>query len=53
MLSDFFIKDGFENGLKYLSGGKYDLFAVQTLSPQEIEPDLQGDLSRHMRGPTR
>jgi len=44
VLSDFFIKDGFENGLKYLAGGKYDLFAVQTLSPQEIEPDLQGDL---------
>src|SRR5436190_2367987 len=44
VLSDFFIKEGFEGGLKYLAGGKYDLFAVQTLSPQEIEPDLQGDL---------
>ena len=44
VLSDFFIKDGFEDGLKYLSSGKYDLFCVQVLSPQEIEPDLQGDL---------
>src|SRR4051812_30296097 len=44
VLSDFYIKDGFETGLKYLAGGKYDLFAVQALSPQEIEPDLQGDL---------
>ena len=44
VLSDFYIKDGFEAGLKYLAGGKYDLFAVQCLSPQEIEPDLQGDL---------
>jgi uncharacterized protein (DUF58 family) len=44
VLSDFYIKDGFETGLKYLAGGKYDLFAVQCLSPQEIEPDLQGDL---------
>ena len=44
VLSDFFIKEGFEPGLKYLAGGKYDLFAVQCLSPQEIEPDLQGDL---------
>jgi uncharacterized protein (DUF58 family) len=44
VLSDFFIKDGFENGLKYVASGKYDLFAVQCLSPQEIEPDLQGDL---------
>src|SRR5919107_1048216 len=44
VLSDFFIKDGFENGLRYVAGGKYDLFAVQALSPQEIDPDLQGDL---------
>src|SRR2546423_6799789 len=44
VLSDFFIKEGFETGLKYLAGGKYDLFAVQALAPQEIEPELQGDL---------
>jgi uncharacterized protein (DUF58 family) len=44
VLSDFFLKEGFEPGLKYLAGGKYDLFAVQCLSPQEIDPDLQGDL---------
>ena len=41
---DFFDKDGYENGLRYVAGGKYDLFCVQCLSPQEIEPDLQGDL---------
>ena len=44
VLSDFFDKGGFENGLRYLAGGKYDLFCVQILSPQEIDPDLQGDL---------
>src|SRR5690349_6968270 len=44
VLSDFFVKEGFESGLRYVAGGKYDLFAVQTLSPQELEPDLQGDL---------
>jgi len=44
MLSDFFVKEGFETGLRYVAGGKYDLFAVQVLSPQEIEPDLRGDL---------
>ncbi|MEA2708818.1 MAG: hypothetical protein QOF78_1419 [Phycisphaerales bacterium] len=44
VLSDFFDKGGYENGLRYVAGGKYDLFAVQILSPQEIEPDLQGDL---------
>jgi uncharacterized protein (DUF58 family) len=44
VLSDFFIKEGFEAGLRYVAGGKYDLFCVQVLSPQEIDPDLQGDL---------
>jgi uncharacterized protein (DUF58 family) len=44
VLSDFFDKGGYENGLRYVAGGKYDLFCVQCLCPQEIEPDLQGDL---------
>ncbi len=44
VISDFFDKGGYENGLRYVAGGKYDLFCVQTLSPQEIDPDLQGDL---------
>ncbi len=44
LVSDFFDKGGYENGLRYVAGGKYDLFCVQTLSPQEIEPDLAGDL---------
>jgi uncharacterized protein (DUF58 family) len=44
LLSDFFDKGGYENGLRYVTGGKYDLFAVQILAPQEIDPDLQGDL---------
>ncbi|HYO07560.1 MAG TPA: DUF58 domain-containing protein [Tepidisphaeraceae bacterium] len=44
VLSDFFDKGGYENGLRYVAGGKYDFFSVQVLSPQEIDPDLQGDL---------
>lgn len=44
ILSDFFVKEGFERGLRYVTGGKYDLFCVQVLSPQEIDPDLTGDL---------
>lgn len=44
VLSDFFVKEGFESGLRYVAGGKYDLFAIQCLAPQELEPDLQGDL---------
>ena len=46
VLSDFFDKGGYEDGLRYVAGGKYDLFTVQVLSPQEIDPvtALQGDL---------
>jgi uncharacterized protein (DUF58 family) len=44
VLSDFFVKEGFEAGLRYVAGGKYDLFCVQVLSPQEIDPDISGDL---------
>lgn len=44
VISDFFDKSGFENGLRYVTSGRYDLFAVHVLSPQEIEPDLKGDL---------
>ncbi len=45
VLSDFFDKSGFENGLRFLATGKQDLFAVQLLSPQEIDPaQLVGDL---------
>lgn len=44
ILSDFFDKGGYENGLRYLAGRNNDLFVIQVLSPQEINPDLQGDL---------
>ena len=44
VLSDFFFKEGFELGLKRLATKNYDLYAMQVLSPQEIEPDMTGDL---------
>jgi uncharacterized protein (DUF58 family) len=44
VLSDFFDKNGFDSGLRFVAGGRYDLFAIQVLCPQEIDPDLQGDL---------
>ena len=44
MLSDFFEKGGYEAGFRYLLGRKYDLYALQILSPEEIEPTLVGDL---------
>ncbi|MHC4698276.1 MAG: DUF58 domain-containing protein [Planctomycetota bacterium] len=44
IFSDFFEKGGYEDGLRYLLGRKYDLYAVQILCPEEIEPVLAGDL---------
>ncbi|UCE58473.1 MAG: DUF58 domain-containing protein [Phycisphaerales bacterium] len=44
LLSDFFEKGGYEDGLRYLLGRNYDLYTVQLLSPEEIEPTLLGDL---------
>ena len=44
VLSDFFFKEGYEDGLRLLVGRGYDVFAVQILSPQEIDPTLGGDL---------
>ncbi|MBX3358308.1 MAG: DUF58 domain-containing protein [Phycisphaeraceae bacterium] len=44
VLSDFFFKEGYDTGLRLLVGHGYDLFAIQALSPQELEPTLGGDL---------
>lgn len=44
VLSDFFEKAGYEEGLRYLLGRNYDLYAVQMLSPEEIDPKIVGDL---------
>lgn len=44
VLSDFFIKEGYETGLRLLKGRGYDVFCIQVLSPQEVEPDIAGDL---------
>ena len=44
VLSDFLMKEGYESGLRMLVGRGYDVFAIQTLSPQEVNPDIAGDL---------
>lgn len=44
VLSDFLDKGGFEDGLRYLIGRRYDLYVIQMLSPQEVQPSLTGDL---------
>ena len=44
VVSDFLMKEGYQTGLRLLVGRGYDLFALQLLSPQEVEPDIAGDL---------
>lgn len=44
VLSDFMFKEGYERGLRYLVGRGYDVVCVQVLSPQEVEPEIAGDL---------
>jgi uncharacterized protein (DUF58 family) len=44
VLSDFFDKGGFETGFRYLLGRNFDLYAMQVLSPEELDPPLVGDL---------
>ncbi len=44
LISDFFDKGGFEEALRYLVGRQMDIYALQVLSPQEVQPDLAGDL---------
>jgi uncharacterized protein (DUF58 family) len=44
ILSDFFIKEGYQDGLRLLVGRGFDVFALQVLSPQEIDPPITGDL---------
>lgn len=44
LVSDFLAKTGYEQALRYLVGNKYDVYALQLLSPQEVDPPLTGDL---------
>lgn len=42
--SDFLDKGGFEDGIRYLVSRDMDIYVIQVLSPEEIEPALAGDL---------
>ncbi len=44
VLSDFFEKGGFQAGMRYLVRRDLDVYALQMLAPEEIDPRLQGDL---------
>lgn len=44
VISDLLDKNGFQQGLPFLVGRHMDIYVLQVLSPQEMEPDLAGDL---------
>jgi len=44
VISDFLDKDGYEEGLRILASRKIDVYAIQVLSQEEIEPPYAGDL---------
>jgi uncharacterized protein (DUF58 family) len=44
LLSDFMDKGGYEEALRYLIARQMDVYAIQILSQEEIEPEIVGDL---------
>src|SRR6202790_213580 len=44
VLSDFMDKGGYEDALRYLVARQMDIYAIQILSQEEIEPESVGDL---------
>ncbi|MCZ6603401.1 MAG: DUF58 domain-containing protein, partial [Planctomycetota bacterium] len=43
-ISDFFYRDGFEGALKLFLARNLDIFTIQILAPEEVDPKLTGDL---------
>jgi uncharacterized protein (DUF58 family) len=44
LLSDLMDKQGYESALRYLVAREMDVYVVQVLSAEEIEPEIKGDL---------
>ncbi len=44
LLSDMMDKEGYEDALRYLVARQYDIYVIQVLSQEELEPALMGDL---------
>ncbi len=44
LISDFLDPDGYEEALKRLAGARMDVCVVHILAPEEISPELKGDL---------
>jgi uncharacterized protein (DUF58 family) len=44
LISDFMDKNGYQDALRYLIARQLDIYVLQVLSQEEIEPDVVGDL---------
>jgi uncharacterized protein (DUF58 family) len=44
LISDFLDKAGFEDPLRMMLARRMEVYAIQVLAPEEIDPALQGDL---------
>jgi uncharacterized protein (DUF58 family) len=44
LISDLMDKRGYETALRYLLAQEMDTYVIQVLAPEEIDPDLHGDL---------
>jgi uncharacterized protein (DUF58 family) len=44
VLSDFLDKGGFQDGLRFLATRNLDVYAIQVLAQEEVEPPYAGDL---------
>jgi uncharacterized protein (DUF58 family) len=44
LISDLMDKHGYESALRYLASQQMDVYVIHVLSPEEFEPDIQGDL---------
>jgi uncharacterized protein (DUF58 family) len=44
LISDLMDKDGYESALRMLVARDLDIFLIHLLSPEELEPDIKGDL---------
>jgi uncharacterized protein (DUF58 family) len=45
LISDLLDKQGYEPALKYLSAQQMDVYVIHVLAPEEIEPQIEGDLA--------
>jgi uncharacterized protein (DUF58 family) len=44
LISDLMDKTGYESALRFLAARDLDVYVVHVLSPEEFDPDVQGDL---------